>query len=292
MAELIDVTAATAGDLGFFCYKSKRKSAGYRAKDAWLHARFAEGMRLKLLMAEGRWRGFIEWIPGDFAWRAVHASNYALIHCIWVIGSTKGQGHGQALLDDCEAAACRAGLDGVAIVVSAGNWLAGERLFARNGYAVVDHAPPRFQLAAKRFGDAPLPIFPTDWDARCRPDDDGVAAFYSDQCPYIADTLEAMRAVCAGQSIAFRAVKLESAKDVRNRAPCAYGVFWGGTTWPPADLSSHRRKGVRGSVEFALASGQLTQRKVPRWRSGHTDPGSVHHQSVHSGLHSGRCERF
>jgi len=224
MAELIDVTAETAGDLGFFCYKSKRKSAGYRAKDAWLQARFAEGMRLKLLMVESRSRGFVEWIPGDYAWRAVHAPNYAVIHCIWVIGSTKGQGHGQALLEDCEAAARKAGLDGVAMVVSAGNWVAGEGLFARNGYTVVDRAPPRFQLAAKRFGAAPWPTFPVDWDARCR-SDDGVTAYYSDQCPYIADTLDTMRTVCAEHSVAFRTVKLETAKDVRDRAPCAYGVF-------------------------------------------------------------------
>ncbi len=225
MAELIDVTADSVGELGFFCYKSKRKSAGYRAKEAWLEARFAEGMRLKLLMIEGRSHGFIEWIPGDYAWRAVHAPNYALIHCIWVIGRTKGQGHGQALLEDCEAAARRAGLDGVAIVVSAGNWLAGERLFAGNGFVIVDHAPPRFQLAVKRFGDAAPPGFPTDWETRCLSRDGGVETFYSDQCPYIADTLEAMRIVCADRSIAFRAFKLESAKEVRDRAPCAYGVF-------------------------------------------------------------------
>ena len=225
MAELIDVTAETAGELGFFCYKSKRKSAGYRAKHAWLRARLAEGMRLKLLMIDGRSRGFVEWIPGTYAWRAVHAEHYALIHCIWVIGSTKGQGHGQALLEDCEAEARKAGLDGVAMVVSAGNWVAGERLFARNDYAIVDRAPPGFQLAAKRFGDAAWPRFPGDWDARCRPDDTGVTAYYSDQCPYIADTLDAMRAVCAEQALAFRTVKLETAKDVRDRAPCAYGVF-------------------------------------------------------------------
>jgi len=225
MAELIDMTAGSVGELGFFCYKSKRKSAGYRAKQAWLEARFAEGMRMKLLMVDGRSRGFVEWIPGDYAWRAVHAANYAVIHCIWVIGSTKGQGYGQALLEDCEAAASGAGLDGVAAVVTAGNWLAGERLFARNGYEIVDHAPPRFRLAVKRFGAARPPYFPSDWDARCRPSDDGVDAFYSDQCPYIADTLDAMRSVCEDQSVSFRVRKLGSAQEVRDRAPCAYGVF-------------------------------------------------------------------
>lgn len=225
MAELIEVTAATVGELGFFCYKSKRKSAGYRSKLAWLQARFAEGMRMKLLMVDGRSRGFVEWIPGDYAWRAVHAANYAVIHCIWVIGSTKGQGYGQALLEDCENAARRAGFDGVAAVVSAGNWLSGRRLFARNGYEIVDHAPPRFELAVKRFGAAPPPSFPSDWDGRCRPDGDGVDAFYGDQCPYIADTLEAMRSVCKERSVPFRAVKLTTAGEVRDRAPCAYGVF-------------------------------------------------------------------
>ncbi len=225
MAALVDVTAETVGDKGFFCYKSKRKSAGYQAKENWLRARFAEGMRLKLLMIDGRSRGFIEWIPGAYAWRAVEAANYAVIHCIWVIGSSKGQGHGQALLADCERAARTVGLDGVAMVASAGNWLAGGGLFARNGYEVVDRAPPRFELLVKRFGAAPLPSFPADWGRRCGSAGDGVRAVYTDQCPYIADTLLAMRGVCDQRGIGFEAVKLQSARDVRERAPCAYGVF-------------------------------------------------------------------
>jgi hypothetical protein len=33
---------------------------------------------------------FIEYIPGEQAWRAVHADGYLLIHCLWVVGKSKG----------------------------------------------------------------------------------------------------------------------------------------------------------------------------------------------------------
>lgn len=66
---IIDVTRSNVDETGFFCYMSKRKSEGFRRKLAWVKARFAEGMRIKML--EPPERGFIEYIPGEYAWRAV-----------------------------------------------------------------------------------------------------------------------------------------------------------------------------------------------------------------------------
>lgn len=37
-------------------------------------------------MGAGNYRGFIEYIPGAFGWRAVFAEDYMLIHCLWVMG--------------------------------------------------------------------------------------------------------------------------------------------------------------------------------------------------------------
>lgn len=36
-------------------------------------------------------RGFIEYLPGEHAWRAVHADGYLFIHCLWVVGKSKGK---------------------------------------------------------------------------------------------------------------------------------------------------------------------------------------------------------
>ncbi|KAA0230811.1 hypothetical protein EDS67_05185 [candidate division KSB1 bacterium] len=76
--KLIDVTTENVAAKGFFCYMSKPKTEGYQRKLNWVKARFAEGMRIK--MYELPQRGFIEYIPGEYAWRAVEAKVYMFTH--------------------------------------------------------------------------------------------------------------------------------------------------------------------------------------------------------------------
>lgn len=97
----IDVGTGTVDKTGFFCFMSMKKSEGYQRKLRWLKDRFAEGMRIKMLaMPE---RGFIEYIPGEHAWRAVHTDGYMFIQCLWVVGKSKGKGFSGALIDACVA---------------------------------------------------------------------------------------------------------------------------------------------------------------------------------------------
>jgi len=67
--ETIDIGPANVAETGFFCYMSRRKSEGFRRKLDWVRARFAEGMKIKMLKLPER--GFIEYLPGEFAWRAL-----------------------------------------------------------------------------------------------------------------------------------------------------------------------------------------------------------------------------
>lgn len=76
--EIVDVDASNVDETRFFCMRSKPKAPGYRRKRDWLEARFAEGMRMKIIRKGGR--GFIEYIPGQHAWRAVHADG-RLVDC-------------------------------------------------------------------------------------------------------------------------------------------------------------------------------------------------------------------
>ena len=128
-AKLIDITAENVAEQGFFCYMSKRKAEGYQRKLNWLKARFAEGMRIK--MFELPERGFIEYIPGEYAWRAVDAKGYMFIHCLWVVGKSKGRGLGGRLLKACIQEAREVGMHGVAMLTSEGNWLVGKELLKR-----------------------------------------------------------------------------------------------------------------------------------------------------------------
>ncbi len=165
--EIISVDSDNIARTGFFCYMSKPKSPGYHQKREWLKARFAEGMKLKILHEHGyRDVGFIEYLPGEYAWRTVQAPGYLVIHCLWVVGKGKGKGYGTRLLQECLEDAQAQNKSGVVMVTSDSVWLAGKEIFLRNGFEEVDQAPPSFRLLVHRFGSAPEPAFPHDWEAR------------------------------------------------------------------------------------------------------------------------------
>jgi len=223
--EIVTVDATNVTQHGFFCYKSKPKAAGYRRKLDWLHQRFAEGMQIKMLVEDGRSVGFIETIPGEFAWRAVNAAGYLVIHCLWVVGQAKKKGYGTRLLNECLADARNSNRQGVAMVTSQGNWLVSNELLVKHGFESVDAAPPSFDLMVRKFGSTPAPTLPHNWAERLGRYGTGLTIFRSDQCPYLDDA--ANTAMETGQELGLetQVIELKSAQDVRELAPSVYGVF-------------------------------------------------------------------
>lgn len=119
--EIIDVNSENVDKTGLFCFMSKKRSPGYALKLAWLRDRFSEGLRLKMLKLPER--GFIEYIPGEYAWRAVNAAGYMFIHCLWVVGKSKGKGYSRKLLELCEQDAHESSMNGVAwLLAKAPGW--------------------------------------------------------------------------------------------------------------------------------------------------------------------------
>lgn len=222
MANIISVTAAEVDKTGFFCFMSKKKAPGYGKKMQWVKARLAEGLRIKML--ELPERGFIEYIPGELAWRGVQAADYMFIHCLWVVGKSKGQGLGKLLLDECIEDARSAGMAGVAMLTSDRVWLADSRLLLQNGFTIVEQQPP-FSLLVKKFKKAPDPALYSDWPQRSSRYKKGLTVFRSDQCPYIEDAAGTVREAAEEKSIPYREVVLNSARQVQEQAPSPYGVF-------------------------------------------------------------------
>lgn len=222
---IIDVTAENVEETGFFCLMSRRKSDGYRRKLRWSHARFEEGLRIKMLDLSEGGRGFIEYIPGEYAWRPVEAAGYVFIHCLWVVGKSKGNGYAKLLLDECLADAERDGAKGVAMVTSQGNWLVGKKLFLSRGFESVDRAPPAYELLVKNFSPAPPPSFPTDWDERAASLGNGLTVVRTDQCPYLDDAVNTALGAARDHGLQARVMELTTAREVRERAPSPYGVF-------------------------------------------------------------------
>lgn len=221
--KLIDVNEDNVSETGFFCFMSKRKAEGYQRKLSWLKARFAEGMKIKILKLPER--GFIEYIPDECAWRAVKAQGYMFIHCLWVVGKSKGKGCATLLLDECIEDAKKSGMHGVAMVTSEGNWLAGKKLLLKHGFESVDQAPPSFELMVKKFGDAASPSFTRDWDTKMSQYVKGLIILRSDQCPYIDDATIIIAEAANELGIKSRVIELSDHKEVQTLAPSAYGVF-------------------------------------------------------------------
>ncbi|MFW9931051.1 MAG: GNAT family N-acetyltransferase [Candidatus Thorarchaeota archaeon] len=227
--EVIDITPENEAQYDLFCKKSKKKEEGYQSKLGWFQERYNEGMRMKVLFVNERGkmtsRGFIEYIPGEYAWRVVHAPNFMVIHCLWVVGQWKKKGFGRMLLEACVTDAKERGMDGVAMVTNDGNWLTGKKILLKNGFEMVDSAPMGFELVVKRFRDVPNPTFPTNWDERQKRCGKGLTVFYSSQCPYTPEAVEMSLEAAKEEGVKAKTVHLRTAKELQEKSPSAYGVF-------------------------------------------------------------------
>jgi hypothetical protein len=199
-------------------------SEGYKTKLVWLRKRFTEGLRIKLLYLENdrKCHGFIEYIPGGNAWRAVEAPGYLFIHCIWVSpNSAKNKGYGSLLLEECFKDAERLGKYGVAVVTSEGAFMAHKDLFLKNGFRVIETSGV-FNLLVRRSKEGPLPRF-RDWERRLGKSR-GLNIVYSHQCPWVARFIKEIRDVIRKKGLRLKITELKTARQAQD-APSIYGVF-------------------------------------------------------------------
>jgi len=227
---IVDVNAANVDSVGAFCLQSKKHTEGYKAKIEWMKRRFKEGLRYKVLYVnEGakkgfRARGFVEYIPGEFAWRGISAKRYMVVHCIWVVGRNKGKGYGSKLLQFCLEDAKAEGLNGVAMVTSDKTWLPKKGLFIKNGFELAD-AMPSFELYAKRLNSkTPLPKFNHVPESKLKKYAGGLVAFKSDQCPYSNASVRHIGELAEEMGLPFRVERIENCKQAQN-VMHPYGTF-------------------------------------------------------------------
>ena len=181
--EIIDTTADNIGDYPPKCFLNP-KNEGYLKKLEWLRDRFSEGLKIKQLYLEKERKciGFIEYVPGEYAWRAVDAKGYMLIHCIWISpNKCKEKGYGSLLVKECLKDAKKEGKYGVASVTSEGPFMAGKALFLKNEYESVAKAKPSFELMIKTSKKGPLPKS-EDWEKQLSKYE-GLNIIYYNQCP-------------------------------------------------------------------------------------------------------------
>ena len=199
------------------------KNEGYQMKLKWLKKRFSEGLKIKLLYLETKCIGFIEYVPGEYAWRAVDAKGYMFIHCIWISPNKhKEKEYGSLLVKECIKDAKKEGKYGVAVVTSEGPFMAGKNLFLKNEFKSIDSAKPSFELMVKIFKKGPLPKF-NDWEKQLRKYK-GLNIIYANQCPWVARSIKELRETAKKNGLKLKVIELKNAEQTQN-APSIYAVF-------------------------------------------------------------------
>ena len=181
-----DLTSENICDLPC-CGLKNPEHAGRQGKIEWLDANLPRGVKVKVLLTEKNVQlGYLEYVPSEYAWRGVQADGYTFIHCVWTYWKEyQHQGLGGLLVKACLADARKARTNGVAVVCRDRPWLADSSLFFKQGFEIVDTAPPDYQLLVKKFRkSAPEPRFKGNWQQRLRKYADGLTIIYSGQCPH------------------------------------------------------------------------------------------------------------
>jgi GNAT superfamily N-acetyltransferase len=223
--EIIPVDESNVDQLGFYCYRSKKKTLGYQSKLDWLKQRFRDGLRIKLLHIDGRLAGFIEYMPAESAWRVLTAPGYLVVHCVYTMGRYQGQGFRSLLVQECIQEAKALNKAGVAVVVGESTFLPGRDIFEKNAFSTSATAMGHFELLHKPLNGSSIPSFPTDWPSRLKPFQHGFHVIYTPQCPYNVMYLDAVRNVGEQYGIPTQIVELTSSQEIQRRAPTPVGVY-------------------------------------------------------------------
>jgi ribosomal protein S18 acetylase RimI-like enzyme len=230
-AKIIDVNEENIEQYGLFCRKSYMKEEGNVKKVEWLKKRFKEGLKHKILYVKENnketSRGFIEYIPGEYNWRGIHAPNYMVIHCLWVTGKAKKKGHGTELLNEAIKDARESGMDGVVgMTADKQGWLPSPKIFIKNEFEKVDEIKPYFSMYVKKFNEnAPSPKFNPINNQKAQQYGDGITILYSYQCPHICNMNKEIEDFAKKQNIPVKTILMEDCMDSQQNELHPYGIY-------------------------------------------------------------------
>jgi hypothetical protein len=221
--KIITLSPDNAAEYGCSCFLNQN-NIGHHKKLNWLKKRFKEGLILKLLYLNGEKKpsGFIEYVPGEYAWRAVDVKNYYFIHCIWIYSkSNKSTGYGSMLINECIKDVKKAGYAGVAVTTGSGAFAAKKNIFLKNGFDVVDKEDD-YELLTLKLKKAAVPKF-NDYGQQLKKYK-GFNIVYSMQCPWVAKSIDDLTGYLASKGINVKLKELKTPSQAQ-KAPSLYSVF-------------------------------------------------------------------
>lgn len=209
---------------GAICFINPKNPA-YSLKINWILQRLNEGLRIKLLYSDERKKvvGFIEYLPGEHAWRAVSADKYMFIHCIWINpNKNKNKGFGSRLIDECINDARKENYNGVAVVTSNRAFMANSRLFLKNGFSKIANDEKGNELLALTFKNGKLPLI-KDWKSQLVKYK-GLHIVYTRQCPWVARMIDEISESEQVKKLGLQITEMKTSVEAQN-APSLYATF-------------------------------------------------------------------
>ena len=228
-AEFVNLTQENLANEHLCCIiRSKKPHPGVEAKRQWLAERLKEGHVFRKLNAKAT--VFIEYAPLETAWVPIVGNNYYYIYCLWVLGDEKGKGYGKALMEYCLADAKAKGKAGVCMLGAQKQkaWLSDQAFAKKFGFQVVDTTVNGYELLALSF-DGTTPQF-TQAAKKQQIETKGLTIYYDMQCPFVTQTIEAVRQYCEENEIPASLIQVGTLKQAK-ALPCVFnnwGVFYDG----------------------------------------------------------------
>jgi hypothetical protein len=219
--KFLQVTSENVTEVGLFCIRNP-KYPGFKLKANWLEKGMADGLKLMLLQVDDETVGFIEYVPGEFAWRPVSAKKFMFIHCLWVFPKKNlNKGYASMLINHCVEESKNAGLDGVCVMTSEGSWITGRDLYLKNGFSLTA-SKGRFDLLTMKFNGNNEPEF-IDWEAKAK-NFHGLNLIYTNQCPLFIKSIDEMTASAKEFGLPLKITEIKTAREAQN-APSGFGVY-------------------------------------------------------------------
>ena len=219
-ADFVNLTTENLNDELLCCIiRSKKPHAGIDAKRRWLSDRLNEGHVFRKLNAKAT--VFIEYAPLETAWVPVMGDNYYYLYCLWVLGGSKGNGYGRALMEYCLADAKEKGKSGVCMLGSKKqkNWLSDQSFAKKFGFEVVDTVKNEYELLALSF-NGEKPYF-SESVKEMRISGQELTIYYGLQCPYIPNCIEQVQEYCTKNNIQLKLIAVDTLEKAKNH-PCIF----------------------------------------------------------------------
>jgi L-amino acid N-acyltransferase YncA len=223
--KIITINGNNLADFPDYVCFINAKHPAHSLKREWVENRLSEGLRIKLLYIPGQKKaaGFIEYIPGEKAWRAVSAKGYLFIHCIYIYpNANKNKGLGSLLISECIEDAKRNHFNGVAVVTSSKAFMAEKELFLKNGFSVAGTDGAGNDLLVYQFTDGTVPVI-NDLSKQLNKYQ-GLHILYSKQCPWVARMVEEIRETGLDETLNLQITELKTPAEAQ-QAPSLYATF-------------------------------------------------------------------